>query len=91
LCIVYCNFWREKKIKRTTKFYGTLDRIEDNTAVLLVGEDGDTIEISKDLLPAGCKEGDLVSFKIELKDKKTKKEKEKIERLIEKLARGTRS
>jgi len=90
LCIVYCNFGRGKKIKRTTKFYGTLDRIEGSTAVILVGEDGDTIEISKDLLPEGCKEGDIVSFKIEVKDKKTKKEKEKVEKLIDKLVRGIR-
>ena len=76
--------------RKNIRFYGTLDRVEGSTAVILVGEDGDTIEISKDLLPEGCKEGDLISFKIEVKDKKTKKEKEKVERLIEKLARGTR-
>lgn len=75
---------------KNNRFYGTIDRIEGSTAVILVGEDGDSVEISKALLPEGCNEGDLLSFKIEVKDKKTKKEKEKVERLIEKLASGTR-
>jgi len=74
---------------KNIKFYGTLDRFEGNIAVILIGDEGETIEISKDLLPEGCKEGDLISFKLEKKDKKTKIEKEKVENLIKKLARGT--
>jgi hypothetical protein len=74
-------------MKKTNKFYGTLDRIEGNTAVVLAGEDGDTVEISKALLPPDSREGDLISFKLEIKDKKTKDEKEKIEGLIRKLAK----
>jgi hypothetical protein len=65
-------------------FTGTLDRIEGKTAVVLIGEDA--LEIAKDLLPDGAKEGDMISFKLELKDKKTKEEKEKIEKLIKKLS-----
>jgi hypothetical protein len=65
-------------------FTGILDRIEGKTAVVLVGEDA--MEIAKDLLPAGAKEGDVISFKLELKDKKTKEEKEKMEKLIKKLS-----
>jgi hypothetical protein len=75
---------KEKAMKN--KFTGTLDRIEGNTAVILVGEEGSTIEISKDLLPQGVKEGDIISFKLEVKDKKTRAEKEKISRLIKKLS-----
>jgi len=71
---------------KNKRFYGTIDRIEGGIAVILVGEDEGTIEISKDLLPAGCKEGDLISFRLEAKDKKTKAEKEKIEGLIKKLS-----
>ncbi len=73
-------------MKKTNNFFGTLDRIEGDTAVILAGEDGDTVEISKDLLPPDSREGDVISFKLEVKDKKTKDEKEKIQGLIRKLA-----
>jgi hypothetical protein len=65
-------------------FIGTLDRFEGRTAVVLVGED--SLVIAKDLLPDGAKEGDVISIKFELKDRKTKEEKEKIEKLIKKLS-----
>ena len=65
-------------------FTGILDRIEGKTAVVLVGEDA--LEMAKELLPEGTKEGDIISFKLELKDKKTKVEKEKIAKLIKKLS-----
>jgi len=65
-------------------FIGTLDRFEGKTAVVLVGED--SLEIAKDLLPGGAKEGDVISIKLELKDRKTKEEKEKMEKLIKKLS-----
>lgn len=67
-------------------FMGTLDRIEGDTAVILVGDEGDIVEIPRKLLPDGHKEGDIISFKLELKDKKTKIEKEKIASLIKKLS-----
>ena len=67
-------------------FYGNLDRIENNIAVILVDEDGGTIEISRNLLPAGCKEGDMISFKLEVKDKKTRAEKDRVAKLIKKLS-----
>jgi hypothetical protein len=69
-----------------SSFYGILDRMEGKMAVLLVGDDGETIELSLSLLPEGTKEGDLISFKLEKKDKKTKAEKEKVETLIKKLS-----
>ena len=65
-------------------FIGTLDRFEGRKAVVLVGED--LLEIAKDLLPDSAKEGDLISIKLELKDRKTKEEKEKMEKLIKKLS-----
>ncbi len=74
---------------KNRKFYGTLDRVEGDTAVILVGEDGYTVEISKDLLPAGCREGDMIAIKLELKDRKTKEEKERVGNLIKKLSRGS--
>jgi Protein of unknown function (DUF3006) len=70
--------------KRT--FYGTLDRIEGDVAVVLAGEDEGKLEMSKSLLPDEYKEGDIMTFKIDIKDKKTKDKKEEVERLISKLA-----
>lgn len=67
-------------------FIGTVDRIEGNIAVVLVGEDDGTIELTRSLLPQGAKEGDMVSFKLDIKDKKTLTEKNKIEKLIKKLS-----
>lgn len=67
-------------------FYGILDRIEGNVAVILVGEDEGTVEIPKTLLPDGSREGDMLSVKLEIKDKKTRSEKERVERLIKKLS-----
>ena len=67
-------------------FIGTLDRIEGNIAVILVGESGDTVELSRELLPEGYKEGDIILFKLTVKDKKTKDEKEKVAGLIKKLS-----
>ncbi|MFH1709768.1 MAG: DUF3006 domain-containing protein [bacterium] len=72
--------------KKNIKFYGTIDRIEGNVAIILVGENPDSIEIPKDLLPVNCKEGDMIFFKLEIKDKKTRAEKEKIKTLIKKLS-----
>jgi hypothetical protein len=65
-------------------FTGIIDRIEGKMAIMLVGEDA--LEMAKELLPAGAKEGDVISVKLELKDRKTKEEKEKMEKLIKKLS-----
>jgi len=73
-------------MKKSIKFYGSIDRIEGDIAILLVGDEGSSIEISKYLLPEGCKEGDIISFKLERKDKKTKTEKERVANLIKKLS-----
>ncbi len=74
---------------KKNQFFGTLDRIEGSTAVIIVGDGGDTIDLSKELLPQEAREGDVISFKLEVKDKRTKKEKEKVEDLIKKLSGNT--
>jgi hypothetical protein len=60
--------------------------LEGDTAVIIAEEGCDTVEISKRLLPPNCREGDMLSFTIEIKDKKTNAEKEKVKRLIKKLS-----
>ena len=65
---------------------GILDRIEGDKAVIIVGEDKGTIEITKDLLPGNCKEGDMLSISLQIKDRKTRSEKERVKSLIKKLS-----
>jgi hypothetical protein len=68
-------------------YIGTLDRFEAEMGVILAGEDGEnSIMLSKKLLPQGSKEGDILSIKIEKKEKKTLDEKNRVEGLINKLS-----
>jgi hypothetical protein len=71
---------------KVKKLIGTLDRVEGNTAIIIVGEEDGTLDITRSLLPEGSKEGDILSIKIEKKEKKTLDEKERVEGLIKKLS-----
>ena len=71
-------------MKRTS--IGILDRLENGTAVLLVGEDA--VTMPQMLLPEGTKEGDMISIRLESKDRRTKLEKERVGDLIKKLSRS---
>ena len=70
---------------KNKKFFGTLDRMEGDRAVILAGEDAGTLDISRSLLPESAKENDLLSIRIDVKDSATEKAKEKIEKQIRKL------
>ena len=71
---------------KSKKFLGTLDRIEGDRAVILAGEDEGTVDISRSLLPETAKENDILSIRIDVKDKATAKAKEKVAEQIRKLA-----
>jgi hypothetical protein len=63
-----------------------IDRIEGNTAVLLIGEEGkDKLNMPLGLLPVGCKEGDVLSISIELDPEATSQAKERVSGLMDKL------
>jgi hypothetical protein len=66
-------------------FKVTLDRIEEDVAVLLVRDD-ETIKINIPLflLPA-CKEGDILNLTIEKDIQQTEDSKERVSSLLEKL------
>lgn len=68
-------------------FIGTVDRIEGSIAVIIASDDKGRIEISRTLLPENSKEGDIISFSLNIKDKRTKDEKEKIKGLIDELVK----
>ncbi len=67
-------------------FKVTIDRIENNIAVLLVRPE-ETIRLSLpvSLLPEGSKEGDILSIDISKDEQETKQAKERVSSLLEKL------
>ena len=62
-----------------------IDRFEGDFAVVLVGDKEIKVDIPKALLPKKAKEGSWLKFNIELDPEGTKKQKEKISKLLDKL------
>jgi len=62
-----------------------VDRFEGELSVVLVGDEETQIEIPKKLLPAGVKEGSWLKLNLELDPKGTRKQKEKISNLLDRL------
>lgn len=74
-----------------TRFKVTLDRIEDNIAVLLVrDEEARKIDIPLFLLPAGSREGDILDITISRNAQETEAAKERVTVLLEKLKNKNR-
>ena len=65
----------------------TIDRIEEGKiAVLLLGDKGEfKLNLPLSLLPAGCKEGDVLNVSIERDPEATSQTKERITDLMDKL------
>jgi Protein of unknown function (DUF3006). len=64
----------------------TIDRFEDGYAILLVREDECVqIDFPEQLLPEGCREGDILDIEITRDTKSTKESKKRVSDLIEKL------
>jgi hypothetical protein len=64
----------------------TIDRFEDGYAVLLVrGEEGTHIDFPEQLLPEGCREGDILDLEIARDVESTEETRKRVSDLIEKL------
>ena len=64
----------------------TIDRFEDGYAVLLVrGEESVQIDFPEQLLPEGCKEGDILDVRISKDEESTEATRKRVSDLIEKL------
>ncbi len=64
----------------------TIDRFEDGYAVLLVrGEESVHIDFPEQLLPEGCKEGDILDVRISKDAESTEATRKRVSDLIEKL------
>ena len=63
-----------------------IDRVEGELAVLLLGDKGEfRLNFPHSLLPAGCREGDILNISIERDMAATKQTKERVSGLMEKL------
>ena len=63
-----------------------IDRFEGELAVLLLGDKGEfRLNFPLSLLPAGCKEGDILNISIERDLAATEQTKERVTDLMEKL------
>jgi len=62
-----------------------VDRFEGEYAILLFGDDEVKVDFPKKFLPEGTREGSWLKVVFELDQEGTKKQKEKIAGLIEKL------
>lgn len=65
----------------------SVDRLEEVNAVLLAKGVEDEIIFPRLLLPSDIKEGDILSFSMEISAKETERTKEKVRELLEKLKR----
>ncbi len=73
-------------------FKVTLDRIEEDTAVLLLRDDESIkINIPLFLLPAESKEGDILNITIDRDIQETEDAKERVSALLEKLQKKNKS
>jgi hypothetical protein len=63
-----------------------IDRVEGELAVLLLGDRGEfRLNFPLSLLPAGCKEGDILNISIERDLAATEQTKERVSNLMDKL------
>jgi hypothetical protein len=63
-----------------------IDRFEGELAVLLLGDKGEfRLNFPLSLLPAGCREGDILNISIERDPEATGQTKERVTDLMEKL------
>ena len=67
---------------------GFVDRIEDDRATILLGEDGDQVTLAADCLPDGAGEGSVLSVVIRFDDEATRHTEEIVYSLISRLERG---
>lgn len=67
----------------------TVDRLEDDIAVLLVDESM-KLNVPVALLPAGVREGDVLEISITIDEKATGDAKERVSSLMERLKRKNR-
>ncbi len=68
-----------------------IDRFEGDYAVVLVGDEESKIDINREHLPDGAKEGSWLKVSFELDLEGEQKQREKISRLLDKLKNKNKS
>ena len=76
----------EKKGDKSKRTRAVIDRIEDGgTAVLLVGEEEEKVELHASLLPEGAEGGDHLVINVSLDEASRKEAEERVKSLQERL------
>jgi hypothetical protein len=76
----------ERKREASKRTRGVIDRIEDGTAVVLVGEDeGASLDVPASLLPEGAEGGDHLSITFALDKESRRSAEDRVRALQEKL------
>ena len=64
-----------------------IDRFEGDYAVLLAGDKERQIDMPRDLLPEGAREGSCITISLELDTQREARQRERMEGMLEKLKR----
>ena len=72
------------------KIKAVIDRFEGECAVFLFGDAEIKVDVPRHLLPPGAKEGSWLNVSFELDPEGEKKQREKIEGLLDKLKRKSK-
>jgi hypothetical protein len=65
-----------------------VDRIEDQMAVVLVGDESQKVTLQIESLPAGVREGDVLTLKFEIDTAATLDAKKRVQAIVDKLGGG---
>lgn len=65
-----------------------LDRVEEDRAVILVGEEGLEVVWPIDALPEGVREGSVLSFTVHVDEEAKEQTEQVVDSLIDRLRRG---
>lgn len=60
-----------------------IDRFEENYTILLVSDNEIQLDVPKELLPAGAREGDWLDIKFELDRDETERRKKRLKEVFE--------
>jgi hypothetical protein len=71
---------------KAAKINAMIDRLEDGIAVIFLGDDEDVmLELPTCYLPDDIEEGDILTFKVSVNSRKTKRAKNKVAGMLKKL------
>lgn len=64
---------------------GIIDRLEDDTAVILIGDEEKEVNIPISYLPSNISEGDVIEISLNVNKEETAKRAQKIKKFMERI------